>query len=130
MPDTASMRPPKRSTRPLKSLELTCREDCHPRRPPRRWLRPNDAPADHLLMQLRGPACLRTRRPGVPRAQQKRCLTQSEEDGRGEIPPGADKRRQSECDSDGNRKTDVDTPVFGQGAVGMCRVGDFAVVGL
>jgi hypothetical protein len=31
--------------------------------------------------------------PGVPRARQKRGLTQSEEDDRGEIYSGADKRR-------------------------------------
>jgi hypothetical protein len=39
-------------------------------------------------------------------------LTQSEDDGHGEIQPGADQRRQSECETGGNRKANVGEPVF------------------
>ena len=62
------------------------------------------------------------------------ALTQPEDEGRDEIQAGADQRRQSECESDANRKANIDKPVFVPGRwriVGMCGVGNcFAFVDL
>jgi hypothetical protein len=67
-------------------------------------------------------------------------LTQPEDDGRGEIQPGADQRRQSEYDSDANRKANIAKPVLAPGwtvypgkyfrGVGDCfALADVAVLG-
>jgi hypothetical protein len=106
----------------------------HTRRAVRPWTRPaadgtSPAPAENIAWAP------------LPRSGNGLSdLTQPEDDGRGEIQPGADQRRQSEYDSDANRKANIAKPVLAAGwtvypgkhfrGVGDCfLLADLAVLG-